>query len=361
MPPRHISQLDGLRCLAVMLVLLAHSTVAFAYVPLFRWTDAYGSLGVQLFFVLSGFLITRILLDTKDSTNFFRNFYMRRALRIYPLYYALLLLVMFSGAVHQHGVTWWPYALFVSNEVYRHVATQPAPLGPVWSLAVEEQFYLVWPLLVAAVPRKWLPRVCLLIIASAVCLRLTGWMQLHTTLIQLDALVAGGLIACGFEQLAPYRRYARLVACLLPLGVTLKNGLWNDLSQTLQVAGAVALLIVLLDDRALLSKWLRARPFRFVGKISYGVYLLHSLIFAWFLRSSLYRYAVQKQSLAVALFYLLAETALAIGVATLSFYLFETPFLRLKRFFESSPVPRRAADQSQMATAEVSEPALLSS
>jgi peptidoglycan/LPS O-acetylase OafA/YrhL len=101
---KHIPQLDGLRGLAVLLVLVGHSAIAFTGVPAFDWIDGYTSLGVQLFFVLSGFLITRILLDAKDRPHYFRNFFARRSLRIYPLYYALLGFVMFSGIVRQHGV-----------------------------------------------------------------------------------------------------------------------------------------------------------------------------------------------------------------------------------------------------------------
>ena len=333
--------------------------MAFPYITLFRWADAYGSLGVQLFFVLSGFLITRILLESKDGANFFRNFYMRRALRIYPLYYALLGFVMFSGVVHQHGVHWWPYALYVSNLFYGH-SKQPAPLGPVWSLAVEEQFYIVWPFLVAGLSRRNLERVCLATIAGAVCLRLTGVMQLHNTLVQLDALAAGGLVACRFDQIARWRPISRWIACLLPLGINLPAGLWNNLSQTLQVAGSLALLIVLLDDKAPTSEGFRAAPLRYAGKISYGVYLLHSLIFATVLRSGMYRAAIAAKSLPLALLCVAIEFALAFLLATLSFYGFESPFLRLKRYFESAVGPAdRAIRESTKAIAP--DPALLRS
>src|SRR6201996_2853221 len=162
---KHIPQLDGMRGLAILLVLLAHSTDVFTGVPFFRWIDGYGSLGVQLFFVLSGFLITRILLDTRDTPYYFRNFFAKRSLRIYPLYYALLIFVMFSGLVHQHGVRWWPYTLFLSNLVYGDT-TQPAPLGPVWTLAVEEQFYIFWPVIVSFLPRRRLEQLCYTIITG---------------------------------------------------------------------------------------------------------------------------------------------------------------------------------------------------
>ncbi len=206
---KNIPQLDGMRGLAVFLVLLAHSAIAFTRVPAFSWIDNYGSLGVQLFFVLSGFLITRILLETKDTPNFFRNFFVRRALRIYPLYYALLFFVMFSGVVHQHAVRWWPYIFYLSNIVYGHTV-EPSPLAPVWSLAVEEQFYLVWPFVVSVISRRALERLCVAMIVGAICLRLTGALQFHNTLLQLDALGAGALIACRWDKIASWRPYAVL-------------------------------------------------------------------------------------------------------------------------------------------------------
>jgi peptidoglycan/LPS O-acetylase OafA/YrhL len=214
---KHIPQLDGMRGLAILLVLFAHSAIAFTRVPAFRWIENYGNLGVQLFFVLSGFLITRILLDTKDTPHFFRNFFVRRALRIYPLYYVLLGFVVFSGLVHQHGVRWWPYILYLSNIIYG-AGTEPSPLGPVWSLAVEEQFYLVWPFVVSVVSRRGLERLCVAMIVGAVGLRLTGVMQFHNTLVQLDALAAGALVACRFNEIASWRPYAWFVACLFRSG-----------------------------------------------------------------------------------------------------------------------------------------------
>jgi peptidoglycan/LPS O-acetylase OafA/YrhL len=330
---KHIAQLDGLRGLAVLLVLLAHSAIAFTRVPALKWIDAYGSLGVQLFFVLSGFLITRILLDSKDTPHFFRNFFVRRSLRIYPLYYALLGFVVFSGVVHQHGVHWWAYALYVSNIVYGG-ATQPAPLGPVWSLAVEEQFYLLWPFIVSVLSRRSLERLCFTVIIGAICLRFTGVLQLHNTLLQVDALAAGALVACRFDQIASWRPSARLVACLLPLGVSLPTGFWNNMSQTLQAIGSMALLIVLLNDRAYISRVFRAPALRYLGRISYGVYLLHSLVFAAFLRSHVGQSVIQSGSAMAAILCMLGEFSLVLAIATLSFYFVESPFLRLKRHFE---------------------------
>jgi len=329
---QHIPQLDGMRGLAILLVLLAHSAIAFTRVPSFRWIEGYGSLGVQLFYVLSGFLITRILLDTKDTPHFFRNFFARRALRIYPLYYALLVFVMFSGVVHQHGVRWWPYIFYLSNIMYHTV--EPSPLGPVWSLAVEEQFYLVWPFAVSVLSRRGLERLCATMIVGAICLRLTGVLQFHNTLLQLDALAGGALVACRIDRIASWRPYAWFVACLLPLGLTLPPGFWYSVSQTVQALGGAALLIILLDNEVFISRVFREPALRYLGKISYGVYLLHSLIFAAFLRSRLGVSVIEGGSVLAAILCLVGQFALVVVVASVSFYFFESPLLRLKRYFE---------------------------
>jgi peptidoglycan/LPS O-acetylase OafA/YrhL len=330
---KHIPQLDGMRGLAVFLVLLARSATAFTRVPAFQWIDSYGYLGVQLFFVLSGFLITRILLETKETPDFFRNFFARRALRIYPLYYALLGFVMFSGVVHQHGVRWWPYIFYLSNIVYGHTL-EPLPLAPMWSLAVEEQFYLVWPFVVSVLSRRGLERLCIAMMVSAICLRFTGILLIHNTLLQLDALAAGALIACRFDRVASWRPYALFLACLLPLGISLPVGFWNSASQTVQALGGAALLIVLLDDQILISRIFRTPPLRYLGKISYGVYLLHSLVLGWFLRSQVGISIIESGSALTAILCLIGEFAVTLAIATVSFYFFEIPLLRLKRYFE---------------------------
>jgi peptidoglycan/LPS O-acetylase OafA/YrhL len=337
----------------VLLVLLAHSAIAFTRVPAFRWIDGYGSLGVQLFFVLSGFLITRILLDSKDTPHFFRNFFVRRSLRIYPLYYALLGIVVFSGTVHQHSVHWWPYVLYVSNIVVGD-KTQPAPLGPVWSLAVEEQFYLLWPFIVSVLSRRSLERLCITMIVGAICLRFTGALQLHDTLLQVDALAAGALVACRFDQIASWRLPACFVACLLPLGISLPGGFWNNLSQTAQALSSMALLVVLLANGTVISRLFRAPALRYLGRVSYGVYLLHSLVFAAFLRSRLGLSVIQSGSAVAAVLCMLGEFCLVLAIATFSFYFFESPFLRFKRYFEQEGRKRGASvNESTNVTAPV--------
>jgi peptidoglycan/LPS O-acetylase OafA/YrhL len=158
---KYIGQLDGLRAVAVVFVLIGHSGPNFAHFPAARhYIAQYGATGVQMFFVLSGFLITGILLAEKDSPHYFRNFYARRGLRIWPLYYLVVIFTLASGAFGRHGVSWWPYLFYVSNLTYGVDHAQPVPFGPIWSLAVEEQFYLAWPALVWMLTRKRLMAFC---------------------------------------------------------------------------------------------------------------------------------------------------------------------------------------------------------
>src|SRR5262245_31947257 len=146
-----IAQLDGLRALAFLAVYLNHSI----YLPM-AWA------GVDLFFVLSGFLITNILLTAKEqhSENYFRNFYTRRANTILPPYFMVLgAVALFASAGIHWSAIWWHFLLFMQNF---SVAFEMGVgvLNPYWSLAVEEQYYLVWPLLVFFLPRQHLKAAC---------------------------------------------------------------------------------------------------------------------------------------------------------------------------------------------------------
>ena len=167
----HLPGLDGIRGLAILMVMFSHFIVVGKNLdplsPFGRFLHS-GYLGVDLFFVLSGFLITGILIDSKITPNYFRVFYMRRALRIFPLYYLLLavswLTVVFITPQDKPLLTgvdsmawFWLYASNIGMAVKGDWLNSPTwvGLGHFWSLAVEEQFYLVWPLLVYLMPVKW--------------------------------------------------------------------------------------------------------------------------------------------------------------------------------------------------------------
>ncbi len=161
-----IPALEGVRGVAILAV-LAHQLLIDGYaggraLEILRMPFQTGWAGVQLFFVLSGFLITGILLDTRRAENFWSSFYARRALRIFPVYY-LLLAVTYAIAPHRHQVFYW---LYLAN--LRQLAAGPAveSLGHCWSLSVEEQFYLVWPFAVRLLDERGLVRLCAAIVVA---------------------------------------------------------------------------------------------------------------------------------------------------------------------------------------------------
>lgn len=204
----HISALDGFRGLAVLMVLLYH---IFPYFKAFY----FGWAGVDLFFVLSGFLITGILLDTRDEEGYYRNYLARRTLRIFPLYYTFLILFFvgffFAGIgelvpgyeyLTSHQLWYW---LYVQNWLAMFDENFPAMnfLSHFWSLAIEEQFYIFWPIVVFYVRPGKLLYVTLFLIVTSLCLRLyfLSYPELFAkvyifTPTRLDGLAIGSAMAC---------------------------------------------------------------------------------------------------------------------------------------------------------------------
>src|ERR1700677_347608 len=205
--PRHIPQFDFLRGVAVLMVMLFHASHDVHSFPMARYVS-FGWAGVDLFFVLSGFLITGILFETRDQKGYFINFYARRILRIWPLYYALLgmmfvavplLTPRWNAAAMGNARPAWAFVLFVQNLAVGHLIT--GPLSPTWSLAIEEQFYFVWPLLIWLLPRKSVQRLAAALIICSPLLRLglmLGHVQIsiyYNTLTPLDGLDGGSFLA----------------------------------------------------------------------------------------------------------------------------------------------------------------------
>src|SRR5690242_7378387 len=173
--PGYIPQFDGVRGLAVLMVLIGHS--AFLERLPHAGMLEYARFSVDSYFVLSGFLITGILLDSKGSEHYFRNFYARRALRIWPLYYLLLFLVFVVAPLFLHSMrataagVWPAFVFYVQNIALVYRDTYPFALGATWSLAVEEQFYLTWPLLVFLLRRRALAIVSASLVVVSLSLR----------------------------------------------------------------------------------------------------------------------------------------------------------------------------------------------
>ena len=343
---RKIPQLDGVRGVAI-LVVLAHNFHGF-YTPPFSYVTTYGWMGVDLFFVLSGFLITGILLDTKPSGGYFRNFYARRCLRIWPLYYCVLVL-MFAVIPHirpqdaaeilRRSHPWWSYPFFLQNFFVMEPSLAVGPLGVSWSLAVEELFYLFWPLFVRFLPVRRLELCAWTVCFVSPLLRQVfashGWLIYSNPFCRLDGLMAGALLAILVRKsdFAPKRYLVPAWAALLfagPLAIIaeLYGAHWLTFSLT-TVASSGFVYLAQFSNWSWVKAILTNRYLMFSGTISYGLYLLHKL---------------PEDALKSVGFLLIHPSAafwisvtVAYLVAGASWYLLEKPILGLKRFFESKP------------------------
>ena len=380
-----IAVLDGVRGLAILLVLIHHCVYLSGIDRsvtldrhIFRFADSMW-LGVDLFFVLSGFLITGILFDAKRSHHFFRNFYSRRVLRIFPLYYGFLAIIWalsktnLTGEVGQAFLdTQGWYWLYLSNVQVALFGWQaPEQIGHFWSLAVEEQFYLLWPWLVWALTRRQL--ICVATVGFFVALtirvalpfemtRLGAYVLLPT---RMDALSAGAILALlarGPHGLSAFGRGSKtlLLICSVTLAglylrqrrLDLMDPLVGTLGFSCIAAGFASFIAVTLQATkdGLLSRLLSAVPMVMLGKYSYGLYVVHvPLIYLLKnagVQASLFPRIAGSSLIGVAAFTILAS-GLSLVVATVSYHLWEAPFLRLKRIFSyTASIPEATIDKS---------------
>lgn len=365
--PRHIPALDGLRALAILLV-IPHNTFMFGaiygwLIP-FAWLANAGWVGVQLFFVLSGFLITRNLLDSRGSDNYYSAFFGRRILRIFPLYFLVLIffLLLLPLLVHLSPNILGSYSnqlwlwLFLSNWV--------APYGHevywfphFWSLAVEEQFYFIWPAVIALTPTRRMVAVCTALMAAALVIRMvllkTGTQPeaiYMFTVCRMDALACGALVAilAGMSGLMDFvRRHATawLVAALVLMaaGVPLTDS-YSDLNpgslsegQSILALGmGIVVLVMAAGSRnripAAVDAVLRLAPLRSVGKVSYAMYIFHLPIATGIIAPYVLP-GLKRLGPGFAVWYGLVNIVCSYVLALVSWHLLEKHFLRAKRFF----------------------------
>jgi peptidoglycan/LPS O-acetylase OafA/YrhL len=371
----HIPALDGLRGIAILSVLLFKSVEGYrpmssAGLALCKLMG-FGWMGVDLFFVLSGFLITGILLDTRNAPHFFRNFYARRTLRIFPLYYGMLIVsfVLIPHAwrtgtpgmeriVNNQG--WlWLYMTNIAFLVKRTVFFDAGWLrfNHFWSLAIEEQFYLFWPLLVFLLSRRHLKIVCWAIVSFALCARV-GLYFAHQrpgalffpTPCRMDGLAMGALMAIavregtGVKALLPLARRGLLVAgsAIVAISIWHRETTGDDMTTltigfTIVAAFASCLLMICLDPSPA-SWWRQALESRFLralGKFSYGGYVLHMTVF-WALDKTfpidrfVSFFHVEPAGM---ILYAATAITLVMTAAFLSWHSLEKHFLKAKRLF----------------------------
>jgi peptidoglycan/LPS O-acetylase OafA/YrhL len=340
-------QLDSLRAAAVLAVMVAH----FAPRATARWP--LGEVGVRLFFVLSGFLITRILLKCRrlieagaGAGGVTGRFYARRLLRLVPALYAFLLVTWLAGVPEVRDSLPW-HATYLSNVYFARLGDWHGATSHLWSLAVEEQFYLFWPLLVFSQPVRRLNAALMAIVAVGPLFRLYGlWSHLSPVTVLVlpfgaaDSLALGGLLA----SVAPDRTRSRLVAAGVlagPLAVTatvvspLLGGSAAGLITGALLATLWSLWFVWVIDRAVagiggpLGTLIASPVLRYLGRISYGLYLFHAvapLAAGWIWRA--FSPVVYPPNALVGVGLPVAITVL---MASASWQLLESPLNRLKR------------------------------
>jgi peptidoglycan/LPS O-acetylase OafA/YrhL len=344
---KRIPQLDAVRGIAVLLVLL-HNTDVYPSLHL-GLIAGNGWMGVDLFFVLSGFLITGILLDTKQSERYFQNFYARRCLRIWPLYYSALLfmfvIVPLLRPSEAHAIfgarssPWWAYPLFLQNFLIPVPTSAAGLLGVTWSLAVEEQFYLVWPLVVRFCTGAQLRRIAVAVICLSPGLRF--YLSLHqvniysNTFCRLDGLMTGALLAVVIRSadFHPSKFVKRawilfLVSVPLALGIEIFHARWIGFS-AVAAASVSFVYLALFSTQKWLQRILTNRSLVYTGTISYGIYILEKVPVDIVKVFHLDGHPFLSLTL---------TTGATFILAAFSWRFLEKPFLKLKSNFEAGEV-----------------------
>lgn len=349
--------LDGLRGTAIILVLIYHN---FGFIGQFY----FGWLGVDLFFVLSGFLITDILMNSLDSPRYLRNFYMRRVLRIFPLYYLSLIFFLLiypalfktpDFSYYSENQAWlWTY---LQNWLYIFKPDDSVNiLHHFWSLAVEEQFYLIWPLTILLVKKpKWLIALLATALLGVIALRYIVWefkienfayFNLYT-FSRIDGICIGSMLALLMRVNSHViSRYQTIIVA----GLALLNFLFFFFNRTrsyslpyLAIAGytTFAVMIAILVYEAIQQKnklinyIFSNRILKFFGKISYGLYVYHWPVYLILQKplTDFFRDKIAFLPIPVAVS--ITATVLAIVLSWISYHSFEKYFIRMKTKYEN--------------------------
>jgi peptidoglycan/LPS O-acetylase OafA/YrhL len=347
---KRIAELDGLRAVAILMVVAWHylGTGDDQTWHLF----IVGRSGVDLFFVLSGYLITGILLTNRESPNYFPAFYGRRSLRILPIYFVMVAIYLVgrklggsAPMLFDGPLPWWSYVIGLQN-VWMTICQDygAAWLGATWSLAVEEQFYLVFPLIVYLMPPRLLPRLLIGLLVLCPIGRIVAYalgdrfgyyvlMPLRADILAIGALVAwlefSGAISASVRR--SFRMLLWATVCFLPVfawGVENSNFNMAVWGHTYLVALYGSILFMVLDNRgAARLAFLRSRSSGFIARISYALYLTHGYVLVLVFLAAGYNAHTILTWRGIAL--TTVALALSIAICTLSYRLVEGPLIRL--------------------------------
>lgn len=357
-------QLDAVRTFAVAAVLLQHF-MGSDRLPALLASLPWGHLGVALFFVLSGFLITGILIRSRDlvaaqkqSAGFAaRQFYIRRFLRIFPLYYFVIALGLVLAIPPVREI--WHWLISYTMNVYVSLRGDENYLfSNFWSLAVEEQFYVVWPWVVLFAPRKWLLPATLVMIASGPAWRMYAFTHglnfvalYKMTPACLDSLGMGALLAQARHSLLTKETIRKYVnRLILPVGLVLSVCLWalvyfeiNWSANIVLFDLSVAMIFCWFINSASMGfggvagSLMASRPLVYCGKISYGIYVYHQFtppILGFLSAKAGFSYQPHGW------LSLVLGVSLTLVFSSLSWYLLEQPVSNLKRHFSYRAIPK---------------------
>jgi peptidoglycan/LPS O-acetylase OafA/YrhL len=353
-----MKQLDGLRAFAIFFTMVTHFVVMNDS-PMGRLIPR-GQLGVRPFFVISGFLITRILLRCRleqDQWRELRVFYCRRVLRIVPLYYATLAITALVNIRPVRQTLWWHVA-YLSNfyQVLQHASLQSV-VTPYWSLSVEEQFYLIWPCLILFLPRRYLlnamiATVCLgplsRIIGVTMDIRSFGSLPFSC----MDALGIGAILAyCQDKVLGSPDAASNFTAIMKWIGLPSFGLFFAAKATRIAVPGAPVLADLAaafafgwLVSRAASSfkgpvgNLLELKPIRYIGRISYGIYILHGFMPVILFYLLKWRHLSLREDSGLRFLLLLG---MSVAAASISWHFFESPINSYKRYFEYARTRRK--------------------
>lgn len=351
---KYLPQLDGVRGLAILLV------ISFHYVGFLK-IFSFGWVGVDLFFVLSGYLITSRLYATKNQDNYFLKFYRNRILRIFPVYFGTLI-AFYTGfnsllsaenlpSFNYYNNYWWSFALFIENWTFIIEMPVQDHLLHFWSLAIEEQFYLVWPLfLFLSINRKYILNILLIAIVVIIGARSAIYFQhpsfkespyyFYNTFCRMDGFIAGGGLFL-LQQKASLKRFQNWF-WLLPIAIgtgiyftdtTQANSFISTIGYTLLALFFAGIInYITINPGSTVSVIFSAKWIRFIGKISYGLYIYHWIIYRVLqARFEFWLKDIVQQPAFVTWISLFICLTISLLISIVSYTYFEVYFLKLKK------------------------------